>query len=67
MTTAEFAPKKMDYYADLTSGGKYQIELNQREACVALKVHDYGVDNLSDDEKVALYQLIGKLKDQIWP
>lgn len=62
-----FAPKRLDYYKDLTSGGEYAVNLSQDEACVALKIHDYGVDNLPDDEKLALYRLIGKLKDQIWP
>lgn len=62
-----FTPKKLEYYSDLTSGGEVTINLNKREACIALKVHDYGVDNLTEDEKTALYQLIGKLKDQIHP
>lgn len=62
-----FGTKNLDYYADLTSGGDYQVSLNKREACIALKVHDYGIDNLTDDERQALYSLMGKLKDQIWP
>lgn len=62
-----FAPKPLDYYKDLTSGGQYNVELRQDEACVALKVHDYGIDDLSDEEKQILYRLIGKLKDEIWP
>jgi hypothetical protein len=67
MSDLIFTPKDLDYYANLTHGGQFQIALNQSEACIALKVYDYGADNLSDDEKQALYSLIGKLKDQIWP
>lgn len=62
-----FKPKPADAYRELTQGGHYTVELTQDEACVALKVHDYGVDTLSDEEKVTLHALIGKLKDQIWP
>lgn len=62
-----FAPKSLDYYKDLTSGGERKVNLSQEEECVALKIHDYGVDSLSEDEKQVLYRLIGKLKDQIWP
>jgi hypothetical protein len=59
--------QSLEYYKDLTSGGEYSINLSQEEACIALKVHDYGVDDLSSDEKQILYQLIFKLKDEIWP
>lgn len=61
------SPKSLDYYKDLTNGGEVSVKLQQEEACVALKVHDYGVDNLSQEEKQVLYRLIGKLKDEIWP
>ncbi len=67
MSSTIFAPKPMEYYADLTNGGEYQLTLNQQEACIALKVYDYGIVNLSEDEKQALYSLMGKLKDHIWP
>lgn len=67
MSETIFKPKPLSYYEDLTNGGDVNVSLNTREACIALKVHDYGVDQLSDDEKQALYSLIGKLKDQIWP
>ena len=62
-----FDPKPLGYYKGLTSGGEYRVNLRQDEACVALKVHDYGVDTLNDEEKQALYRLIGKLMDEIWP
>lgn len=67
MAGSIFAPKPLAYYEDLTTGGEFSVSLNQREACVALKVHDYGIDQLSDCEKQLLYSLVGKLKDQIWP
>lgn len=54
-------------YSRLTRGGTYQVELNQDEACVALKIHDYGITALRDEETEALYALISKLKDKIWP
>lgn len=60
-------PKPLEYYRNLTSGGEFSVNLRQDEACVALKVHDYGVDTLDDEEKQVLYSLIGKLKDEIWP
>jgi len=60
-------PKSLNYYMDLTSGGEFHLNLNQDEACIALKVHDRGVDELNEEEKQVLYRLIGKLKDQIWP
>jgi hypothetical protein len=62
-----FQPKSLDYYKDLTDGGEVKVNLTQKEACIALKVHDYGVDGLTDDEKQTLYSLIGKLKNQLWP
>lgn len=62
-----FKPKPLSYYEDLTDGGDFQVSLNKLEASIALKVHDYGVDQLNDDEKQLLYSLIGKLKDQVWP
>ena len=60
-------PKPSESYSNLTKGGNYNIHLNQEEACVALKIHDYGVDTLTGEEKTVLHSLIGKLKDQIWP
>lgn len=60
-------PKSAESYSNLTNGGIYNVELNQEEACVALKIHDYGVDTLTDSEKTILHSLIGKLKEQIWP
>ena len=44
-------PKPAEHYKDLTNGGAYSVTLDQDEACVALKIHDYGVDTLTDDEK----------------
>jgi len=67
MTGFKKGAKSLDYYADLTKGGKYQISINQMEACVALKVYDYGVDALDADELHQLSSLIGKIKDQVWP
>ncbi len=62
-----FKPKDLEYYKSLTAGGELNVKFAQDEACVMLKVHDYGVDALSDDEKQILYRAVGKLKDQIWP
>lgn len=62
-----FKPKLADHYQDLTKGGKFDLELTQEEACVALKIHDYGVDTITDNEKAILHSIIGKLKDRIWP
>ena len=62
-----FDPKPLKYYEDLTSGGEVNVDLKQDEACVALKVHDYGVGALDEHETLVLHRLIGKLKDQIWP
>ena len=61
-----FPQKTLDYYRTLTNGGECSVNLSQPEACVALKVYDYGIDDISDEEKQLLYSLIGKLKDQIW-
>ena len=60
-------PKSLDYYTSLTRGGDVTVSLREDEACIALKVYDYGIDDLNDEERQALYRLIGKLKDQIWP
>lgn len=60
-------PSPAEKYRDLTNGGQYQINLNQDEACVALKIHDYGVDTLTSSEKDTLHALIAKLKDEIHP
>lgn len=60
-------PKPAESYNNLTKGGNCNLELSQEEACVALKIHDYGVDSITENEKVILHSLIGKLKDQIWP
>lgn len=60
-------PKPIEHYFDLTQGGEFNVSITQEEACVALKIHDYGIDSLSERERVALYKLIAKLKDQIWP
>lgn len=57
----------LDYYKSLTAGGDVNVSLSQDEACIALKVYDYGIDDLNDEERQVLYRLIGKLKDQIWP
>lgn len=62
-----FTPKSLDYYSGLTRGGECNISLNQQEAAVALKTHDYGVEYLSEDELLVFYSLVAKLKDQIWP
>ena len=59
--------QNLDYYKGLTAGGKFSVELNQEESAVILKIHDYGVDQLSDEEKQLLYRVIGKLKDEVWP
>tara|TARA_Y100001934_G_C11958391_1_gene588316 strand:- start:226 stop:492 length:267 start_codon:yes stop_codon:yes gene_type:complete len=60
-------PKPISYYKDLTAGGECKTNLTQNEACVVLKIYDYGVDALNDDDKHLLHSLIGKLKDEIWP
>lgn len=60
-------PKPAERYRDLTNGGSYNVNLNQEEACVVLKIHDYGVDTLSSGEKGILHSIIGKLKDEVWP
>jgi len=60
-------PKPLEYYKSLTSGGEFNVSLSEDEACIALKVFDDGIDDLSDEERQALYRLIGNLKDQIWP
>lgn len=60
-------PKPSESYNNLTKGGNFNFDLTQEEACVALKIHDYGVDSITEDEKVFLHSLIGKLKHQIWP
>jgi hypothetical protein len=64
---AMFKPKELAYYKDLTKGGDYTVQLSQDEACVVLRIHDYGVENLKDPEKQLLYSLISKLKDEVWP
>lgn len=60
-------PKSLGYYKSLTSGVEITVFLREDEACIALKIFDDGIDDLNDEEKQALYRLIGKLKDQIWP
>lgn len=62
-----FQPKSLDYYSDLTSGGQYTVSLNQDEACVALKVYDYGVNTLNENEVQILHSLMSRLKSEIWP
>ncbi|ALS97786.1 hypothetical protein [Lacimicrobium alkaliphilum] len=62
-----FKTKPASSYTFLTSGGTYNIKLNKEEACVALKIHDYGVDAITDKERIILHSLIGKLKEKIWP
>ena len=57
----------LDYYKSITAGGNVSVSLSEDEACIALKVYDYGIDDLNDEERQVLYRLIGKLKDQIWP
>lgn len=47
-------PKPASHYADLTQGGEYRVTLTREEACVVLKIHDDGVDSLSEDEKTIL-------------
>lgn len=59
--------KHREQYESLTNGGEVKLTLTQAEACVALYIHDYGVEYLGNDDKQTLYTLIGKLKDQIWP
>lgn len=62
-----FKPKSLEYYKTLTSGGECAVNLSQDEACVALKIHDYGVDDLTEEDKQVHFSLIFKLKDEIWP
>lgn len=57
----------LDYYKDLTNGGERSVQLNQEQECVVLKTYDYGVTALSEDELHLLHQVVGKLKDEIWP
>jgi hypothetical protein len=57
----------VDSYGDLTQGGDVKASLTQEEACIVLKVHDDGIDVLTEDEKVLLYSVIAKLKENIWP
>lgn len=58
---------QLDQYKHLTHGGDFSLNLSQDEACVILKAYDYGTTNLTVDERQILDQIIGKLKDQIWP
>lgn len=53
-------------YGRLTSGGEIKVTFTQDEACVILKVNDYGVGGLSFSESDVFNALVAKLKDQIW-
>ncbi|RDE60929.1 hypothetical protein [Aeromonas veronii] len=61
--------KSLDYYTDLVPQGPIQIEakLTKLEAIVVMKAYDYGVASLEPDEQQQLNNVIGKLKQQIWP
>ncbi|MFO3797782.1 MAG: hypothetical protein ACK8QZ_10970, partial [Anaerolineales bacterium] len=63
------AMKALDYYKDLVPQGPIQTEakLTQLEAMVVMKAYDYGVSALEPDEQQQLNNVIGKLKQQIWP
>lgn len=54
-------------YSRLTSGGQYQITLNQAEACIVLKSYDHGIESLTKLESDHLQSIISKLKDEIYP
>lgn len=60
-------PQKLSYYKSLTQGGDCKVNLTQDEACIALKIHDYGVSQISESEQVILHGLIAKIKEEIWP
>ncbi|MGI0120208.1 hypothetical protein [Zooshikella sp. RANM57] len=55
----------LEAYSELTEGGTYEIKLTQDEACAVLKTHDYGVDNLTENDLHLLYNAVAKLKHQI--
>jgi hypothetical protein len=59
--------KSLEYYHSLTNGIETTIDLTQDEASVALKIYDYGVEVLNEEEKAQLYRIVSKLKDRIWP
>lgn len=62
-----FKPKDLSYYQNLTAGGDYQVSLNQQQASIILKIHDYGIDALNQDDVQHLYSAVGQLKDCIHP
>jgi len=60
-------PKPLDDCSDIAEGGEYSAKLSLRESCLVLKVHGYGVDCLSQEEKDLLHSIFAKSKDEIWP
>ena len=54
-------------YTGIAKAGDYKISLTEQEAAVVLKIHDYGIDFLTEDERTELYKVIGNLKTKIHP
>ena len=43
------------------------VDVNPEKCEAILAAHDYGLDALNGDGRQLIEQLIGQLKDQIWP
>ena len=62
-----FIPKPLDSYFDLTNGGDFEINLSQKEAALILKISDYGLSSLNQEELQDIEKVIFTLKCEIWP
>jgi len=62
-----FTAKPTEAYFDLTNGGDFEINLSQKEAALILKISDYGLSSLNQEELQDIEKVIFTLKCEIWP
>lgn len=58
---------KADYGPLISPERECTVRLNDIEQLVVLKAHDFGIENLSEDERHELYRIITALKYCINP
>lgn len=57
----------MSQYQGIAHACTAKLDLREEEAAAILKAYDFGLDDLDNEQRQALYVVLAKLKDQIWP
>lgn len=54
-------------YSHIAHDATVTVSITADEMAAVLSAYDHGIDALDKDERKSLNNIIGKLKDELWP